>query len=148
MALTEAACFSVALSFLWWPSIGQAQPNKDLYELQERCGKRAEEVFNKTYKRMSEADGAKLFFDFENHYNPRLNKCFILVTRTTFKVVEGKLTEQTSETTWLRDLNDNREYGTYVWFSTLAAPFTCEVRGKQCRSEQEWRELIKPFMED
>jgi hypothetical protein len=48
---------------------------------------------------------------------------------------------------WLHDLNDTTEYyAEYVHHS--GSVLFCEVRGKQCRSEQEWRELIKPFMED
>jgi hypothetical protein len=144
MSLDRSIVLAAAL--VWCPSIGQAQPNKDLYELQERCGKRAEEVFTRTYKRWEESDGRSVFFDFENHYSPRLNKCFFLLTNTIYQMQGGLPQGQPSKTIWLFDLNDNRQYGTIA--EAQGTTFTCELRGKQCRSEQEWRELIKPFMED
>jgi hypothetical protein len=107
----------------------QAQPNKELYDLQERCGRRAEEVFNGTYKRWEETDGRSVFFNFENHYSPRLNKCFFLVTNTTYQMQAGLPQGQPSKTIWLRDLNDNREYGTFAEHDR--GVFTCEVRGKR-----------------
>ena len=42
------------------------------------------------------------------------------------------------------DLNENREIATYF----KGAFVTCSVQGKGCRTEDEWRTLIKPFMED
>jgi hypothetical protein len=40
------------------------------------------------------------------------------------------------------DLNDNKEY------AMLVDGLRCDVRGKGCTSEAEWRELIKPYMEE
>jgi hypothetical protein len=139
----------LAAVLLWWPSIGQAQPNKDLYDLQERCGRRAEEVFERTYKPLIEIKAEQqVLYNFENHYNPRLNKCFFLLTWTNWQVQQGKPPQQGVKTMLLIDLNDNRQYGDFVEHGFQGAVFTCEARGKQCRSEQEWRELIKPFMEN
>ena len=47
----------------------------------------------------------------------------------------------------LFDLNDNKEYGTFVSGPTESTPVTL-VRGKGCQCEGEWRQLLKPFMED
>ncbi len=46
---------------------------KEEYELQERCGKRAEERFRQAYGNETTA------VSYTNHYNRRLNKCLILV---------------------------------------------------------------------
>ena len=46
---------------------------KELYELQERCGKEGEEFYKKTFNESnSRLD--------QNHYNKKLNRCFITVT--------------------------------------------------------------------
>jgi hypothetical protein len=50
-----------------------AQPNKEQYELQERCGKRAAEVFAKEW---GTGFTAAAHANYENHYSSRLNKCF------------------------------------------------------------------------
>ena len=39
------------------------------------------------------------------------------------------------------DINENKKYGAYI-------SGTCYVQTKQCKTEEEWRALIKPFMED
>jgi hypothetical protein len=43
------------------------------------------------------------------------------------------------------DLNENKEYGTFVSGPTEGMPLACVVRGKNCRSESEWRQLLKPL---
>src|SRR5215475_4186421 len=54
-----------------------AQPNKELYELQERCSKRAAEVFKREYSPGANSKDGRLF-SYENHYSARANKCFFL----------------------------------------------------------------------
>jgi len=133
----------LTIALLWWPVIGHAQPNRDP---QERCGKQAEERFQRIGKPVSESDGYTISFDFETHYSLRLNKCFYLLTDKVFRT-DSKSPDQGAKSMWLLDLNDNTQYyGEYVHHSRLL--LECQVREKQCGSEQEWRELIKPFMED
>jgi hypothetical protein len=141
------------IALLWWPIIGHAQPNEDP---QERCRKQAEEWFQ-PFQRVLETDGYTTSFDFENHYSLRLNKCFYLLTMKVFRT-DSKSPDQGGKLMWLHDLNDNTQYGEYGHLSDdhrllgvspeTVGILVCEVRGKRCRSEQEWRELIKPFMED
>jgi len=63
----------VATAFVT-PTPGAAEPNKALYELQERCAKVAGEVFQKKW-----GDGivkdktGEIAANYENHYNARLN---------------------------------------------------------------------------
>jgi hypothetical protein len=67
---------SVAIAgLLCFSTYASAQPNKELYELQERCGKRAAEVFKREYSPpvAKIADG-QMTFNYENHYSARLNK--------------------------------------------------------------------------
>src|SRR5262245_50391312 len=136
---------SVAIAGLvWFGTSVSAQPNK-LYELQERCGKRAAEVFAQEYSTpvLDTKDG-QTRFNYENNYSARLNKCFFLEIVVSY----DKGQPSSSKIMRLFDLNGNKEYGTYVSGPTENTPLTCVVRGKGCQSESEWRQLLKPFMED
>src|SRR5262249_18772373 len=90
------ASISVAIVGLaWFSTYVSAQPNKDLYELQERCGKRAAKVFEREYG--SGKDGQTLF-NYENHYSARLKKCFFLEIAISYEREEEKAWLQNYET--------------------------------------------------
>jgi hypothetical protein len=136
VAIAGLVCFSTYVS---------AQPNKQLYELQERCGKRAAEVFKRKYSpSVAKIEHGQMRFNYENHYSAQLNKCFFLEIANAYERLDGKPT--ISKRMRLFDLNDNKEYGTFV--SGPTEPLACSVQDKGCRSESEWRQLLKPFMED
>jgi hypothetical protein len=116
-----------------------AQPNK--YELQERCGRQAAEVFQREYGLGADRQDEQTLFNYENHYSARLNKCFFLEIAVSHKPTGSKIMR-------LFDLNDSKEYGTFASGPTESTPLACGVRGKGCQSESEWRQLLKPFMED
>jgi hypothetical protein len=134
VAIAGLLCFSTYVS---------AQPNK---ELQERCGKRAAEVFAREYSPpVLDTDNEQTLFNYENHHSARLNKCFFLEIAMSYEREEGK---PGSKIMRLFDLNDSKEYGTFASGPTESTPLACVVRGKGCQSESEWRQLVKPFMED
>ncbi len=133
--MASRKCIAIAASLLVTGMSAYGQSRKEIYELQERCGKRAEEIFEKDFP-TSERKGLELF---ENHYSVRLNKCFMLEINTLMIRDAGKTTS--SKFLTLVDVNDNKVYGSF-------SPLECEVQGKTCRSEQEFRALIRPFMED
>lgn len=112
-----------------------AQSRKEIYELQERCGKRAAELFEKDFP-PADRKGQEIF---ENHYSVRLNKCFMLEDNTLFLSDKGK--NYSSKFIVLVDVNDNKTVGS---FSSL----NCDVQDRKCSSEQEFRALIRTFMED
>jgi hypothetical protein len=86
-------------------------------------------------------------FNYENHYSTRLNKCFFLEVANTYERREGK--PIASKIMRLVDLNDNKEYGTFVGgICDECGPMTCLVQDQVCQSESEWRQLLNPFMED
>jgi hypothetical protein len=142
-------------------SEGSAEPNKDQYELQERCGKRAEEVFNRDHatKNNLTADSA---YSYQSHYSATLNKCFYLeIVTSNLKSPEGS--EGISTIMTLSDLNEHKEYGTFymkggyrfegygTFVGTVySAPFPCKwnEQHKACHSASEWREWLKPYMEE
>jgi len=119
--------------------VGHAEPDKVLYELQERCAKQAADFFETKFggkHHVAQGEGTMLQ-DYENHYNPRLNKCFFLYAgdylssnKTGFSTLQ------------LYELNEHKQYGTFTSRSD------CSVLDRACRSQQEWRELTKPFLED
>ena len=114
---------------------------KEQYELQERCGKRADEVFRREY---GNGIGNDQMAGYTNHYNEKLNKCFVLVTVSIYK-------PDISNTMVLFDINENKEYGSIVTIITHAkdAPLTyCKVLERVCHSQKEWETLTRPFMEE
>ena len=148
--IVGSALFVLAVAFSTYVS---AQPNKELYELQERCGKRAAEVFQRNRNKTINNGGTRIIFNYRNHYNVRLNKCFYLQSMAAVTVeADGKSTH--FNFMQLFDLNENSEYGRFLhdtlWDQLYRAPQQpkCEVLGEACRSETEWWQLLKPFMED
>ena len=143
------------LSFLF-ASGAQAQSLKEKYELSERCGKQAAETFAKEWGAevrygVSETNTSRTRTSFESHYNSRLNKCLYLEFRIT---TEKQDLLRTSEQLKLIDLLENRDIGVLQQqIATTGGPMEekvelCLVQGKDCKTEEEWRALIKPFMED
>jgi hypothetical protein len=131
-----------ALLSLVLASGAQAQSLKEKYELSEPCGKRAAEVLEKRLKSEVPEEGHQIIWGQENHYNSHLNKCFFLEVR---EDVERGVRE--SKQLKLIDLDENREIGIYV-FIYRQSTTDCSVQEKQCKTEDEWRALTKPFMED
>ena len=118
---------------------------KEEYELQEKCGKRAAEIFKNEYGNgVDVAFGNTTLSKFTNHYNAKLNKCFILIT-TSITLNGKKTTKLYSEI--LYDINDNKDYGSIFKYGSEAKPDYCQVLDNVCESEKEWNIIIKPFME-
>jgi len=46
----------------------------------------------------------------------------------------------------LLDINENNKVGGFSYFKEDS--IMCDVTGKECKSEKEWDELIKPYMEE
>jgi len=137
VAIAGLLCFSSHVS---------AQPNKELYELQERCGKRAAEVFAREYSpRIANTKDVQMRYNYENHYSRRLNKCFFLEIAVSHERKDGT----SSKLMRLFDLNGNKDYGVFVsGLSDKGPPVACLLQDKICQSESEWRQLLKPLMED
>ena len=79
------------------------------YEFQERCGKTAADWFKARFKDGSEkTNDRQAVSDFSNHYNRKLNKCFVLVAWSLFS--------KDDLTTWqqLYDVNENKQYGNFT----------------------------------
>jgi hypothetical protein len=124
-----------------------AQANKEQYELQERCGKRAAEVFKNDFPEgsVTNTKDGQMVSSFQNHYNARLNKCFYLTSSLIIEYRNNK--KGTTTVLSLYDINDNNEYASFT--GKPNEPFAlCVVRDRVCSSEKEWRQLIKPYIEE
>lgn len=128
-----------------------AEPDKVQYELQERCGKRSEEAFQALHAGLTcctairDTDDGQSIETFQNHYSAALNKCFYLevLTSQNYK----KLPRYTSTLMTLYDLHEHKEYASFYKRSDSHLPTECRVGDKVCRSESEWNDLLKPYME-
>ena len=128
-----------ALSLVLLVTGAQAQTATEKYEheLSALCGKQAAATFAKEW------GGSSFNVTYENHYNFRLNKCFYLVIHN--ERGNDRLRSRT-----LLDLNENREIFNYSKLGGDAS-VVCWMRGEQgnqCKTEEEWWDLIRPFMED
>lgn len=87
----------------------------------------------------------QMMVTYQNHYNKKLNKCFLILTFTNYP--KDKRTE-VSYMKRLVDFNENKEYGAFSKFSKKTYPFGCRFLDKSCESEREWDLLVKPYMEE
>lgn len=141
--------FAIVTAILGCSIQSLAAPDKVIYELREKCGKQAEEDFNRQYGTgiRSFDDGTFRTSGFRNHYNIRLNSCFSLIsTDMPYKDKSGELQPRILYS--LYDLNDNNEVATFDSFHLPGRPMNCQAQGKTCNSEAEFKALIKSFMED
>jgi len=124
-----------------------AASTKEEYELQERCGKRAEEIFRIEY---GNGNKAGKMSNYTNHYNRKLNRCFVIVIEIQTSIPDDKeIMEKVGFWTdkTLCDINENKVYGHFLKFSN-GGLMDCKVLGKHCSSENEWDALVKPYMEE
>lgn len=143
MTIKCAAGPAFAIGWLFMHAAG-AEPNKALYELQERCANQARESFQREWGAnvVNTKDG-RMTANYENHYSAKFNKCFYLEISTTYPSTKnGAVTKNLR----LFDLHENKEYATYSAHDGL--PPICEVRDLLCHSEGEWRSLVRQFMDE
>jgi hypothetical protein len=125
---------------LLFASAAEAQTRTESYMLQERCGKRSDEIFRTEYGTHSKkTEHGELRFNYESHYSERLNKCFFLEDATSYSVVDGK--SSIMKIVRLFDANGNKEYANFSFGA-------CIVDGKTCRSYEKFLERIKQYMEN
>ena len=138
---------AAVVTFALFATGAQAQSAKEKSELSAQCVKQAEETFRKYWRSgIFETDIAQIIVKYENHYNYRLNMCFYLEISDSYERGWSP-----SRLMRLYDLHENREIGAFLGttvFLLEEKTASCWVQGKQCKSEAEWRALIKPFMED
>ena len=140
-------CIAMVFSLIAAPLSGSDAGPKEDYELQERCGKRAEELFKRDYGNgVSNTKDGQAITGYRNHYSTKLNKCFVLLTTTDMPYKDKQ--KALSILMVLYDINENREYGSFFKRDGDNLPFDCKVAGRVCRSQQEWEALVSPYMDE
>ena len=141
---TLVGLFMLSLSL---PRLALADPDKAIYELQERCGHSAAAWFKEENGNgVTNTKEAQTLSSFRNHYNTRLNKCFVLLMATSVshkRTATGQVSATTIQT--LFDLNDNNDYGSFAQVESRV--MSCYVQEKHCANMDEWQSLIKPYLE-
>lgn len=129
-------------SFFLLPTNIYSSSIKEDHELREKCGKYCKEYFSKTYGNgMIEVGDGQENWTYDNHYNEKLNKCFILTTTlvsTKNKMYGGKRKE-------IFDILEKTSYGEFLMIDGQL--IFCNVLEEKCKSESEWDLLVKPYME-
>jgi hypothetical protein len=96
---------------------------------QEKCSKKSLEFFTAT------GGGG----NFSNHYNDKLNKCFIDIIDVGSQAY--------SET--LYDVYENKKYGGfYMSYEKNSEPTICWFLDKTCQSQNEFDEFVKQYMQN
>lgn len=119
-----------ATLFLCLPGCNHQNLTKEQYEIKDKCGERSEK-WSESYQQRYPQDK----FSYENHYNKKLNKCFILV----------KYSEKPLKS--LRTIGDNKIYGSF-FAKQDGKIIICNVLDKKCNSEDEWDSLVNPYMDE
>ncbi len=132
------AAIAIFTFFIITPSLNcyGDSDKKTVYELQERCGKTAEQWS----KQHSEV------LDYRAHYNDHLNKCIILAKLA--PIVSGNVS---SSYAMLYDANENKIIGQYtVRFYPNSEDHICIINGKNYGkdSKEKWKSFVKEMMEE
>lgn len=117
-------------------------------DLQEQCAKQAREEF-----KFMKWDKEPLA-SYTNHYNAKLNKCFVEIQSTDAKTAPPDII--TNKT--VSDAFEGKGYGEYIWKSDRVKkywevpPLQCKVtlpsgEDKFCHSSDEFDQLLKQYME-
>jgi hypothetical protein len=120
-------------------------PSVASLDLQEKCAKQAAIAFHQ--QGFSENDA-----DYVNHYNVKLGRCFIQITKTS---MSGNFPATTKS---LSDAFEGKEFGSYLWINTEGkkywevAPRMCSVtlptgEERTCTSDTEYDELSRAYLE-
>lgn len=124
-----------------------AMPKTPSLDLQEKCATQARKEFNELGWNKNAMAG------FSNHYNTRLNKCFMQIQNTDTRSVKGAILTSRA----VSDAFEGVVYGSYIWSTEKGKkywevpPLECKVtllsgEEKSCHSSEEFDSLVKQYM--
>ena len=123
----------------------QDMDRNTIADLRERCGKSAEEYFTGRFgSGIKDDDFGRRIDTYTNHYNEKLNKCFILIDTI---IIPNYKIFRTPNAKTLLDIYKDTYYGSYG-IARDGSVNLCEMLKKECHSESEWDALMKPYMEE
>jgi Tfp pilus assembly protein PilV len=122
-----------------------AQPVAANLDLQAKCARQAAVMFHELGYTMDDSD-------YVNHYNMKLGRCFMQISKTKMAGTSPSTTKS------LSDAFEGKVFGSYLWINTQnkkyweVAPWECKVtlpsgEEKQCKSSDEYDALSKAYLE-
>lgn len=147
--------FLFAFTLFVSPALSQEKKSKELstkelYEFSEKCGKYTADEFKKSFG----SEGMKSGKDgitnnmYSNHYNAKLNKCFMMLKSWFIpKEKDGNVID----TKTLIDIVENKEIAELTIVKEKdhkVRILTCIILDESCNSEYEWEKFVKPYMEE
>ena len=125
---------------------GYTASNEEYYELQEKCCKRADEVFKHEYGNGQSSDEHFVVMSsYKSQYNRKFRRCFILIT-TAYTAKDNRKTGSIMKDLW--DITKHKAYGVFIGYDKSSTPNQCEVLGKYCKSQSEWDSLTSQFINE
>lgn len=125
------------------------------FNLQEKCSNAAKSWFRENWPR----DKDTILLDETNHYNSKMNKCFVEVeyhANEQNKLAFILWSWHNNITLW--DVFENSKYADFLESHTMFTPSLkrpnedtvdeCEVAGTKCKSLDEFNNLTRSYMSD
>lgn len=124
-----------------------------IYDLQAKCSKDARAWFNGNWSR----DKDTILLDFTNHYNVKQNKCFILVEYHYKSNFAGPGGNSWTNDMSLTDVQQNAKLAYFAenhitnlkpQLNTHEEVISCRVLDKECKTGDEFNNLVSHFLTD
>jgi hypothetical protein len=115
------------------------------YELREKCGRDAMDWFKHFHEGDEVPAGLGIVTtqnEYNNHYNEKLNRCYALVLNTQL-IAKGLCALNTMS---LVDVNENSKVGDYFKNCKAPTPIRCSVAGEVCTSQEQFEQLVAPYL--
>jgi len=146
LAVIVILLVTIAVWFHFTLSEKEQQKQVNNINLQERCASNAKSFFNENWQ---SADSNDILLDYQNHYNTKLNECYVLINYN-FWVV--KSTGLYSKNTFLYSVADRIKLAEMTIGNNSVAGTqqevlrVCDFSGKQCTSASDFQSMLIPFM--
>ncbi len=133
-------------------TLAQAEPSKQDTEMQTICAKVSSLYFDREYAKKASTN---IKYSYTNHYNKKLDKCFIEVEETWTKPKEAYMAGIINTTDSLIDADLEKPYAHYQQITKLGrqidseeAPVTCKMLKKKCKNRREYQKFVSLYMKD
>lgn len=119
----------------------EAKQNTVSLDVQDKCSKKAKEVFIEQYTDTKDVS-------YENHYNNKLNKCFVEIyyMKTSWDIIWTYKS--------IYDAYEGKTYADYAWHTVKdkkyweVKPIVCQIWDWYCSTTEEFDSAIKEYMEN
>jgi hypothetical protein len=131
----------------------QTAAKSTAFDFQERCAKQAKDFFTSKGWTSNDPDKPNLG-SYANHYDPALNKCFMVIDNT---LIDTGKSDQPFNTEVLFDAFDGITYGEFMFRADPVKkywevkPVACHVilpsgERRECQSKEEFHNLLATYM--